>query len=57
MSEPQHWSDCAVHNAPALKPEPCDCGGYSDLTDDHRHLLVTPPVALSRSVGGGLGKG
>ena len=21
-----HWSDCAVHNAPAYKPGPCDCG-------------------------------
>lgn len=21
-----HWSDCAVHNAPALEPGPCDCG-------------------------------
>ncbi len=22
----QHRSDCAVHNAPALPPGPCDCG-------------------------------
>lgn len=22
----QHASDCAVHNAPAIAPEPCDCG-------------------------------
>lgn len=21
-----HWSDCALHNAPAFAPEPCDCG-------------------------------
>jgi len=21
-----HWSDCAVHNAPAYEPGPCDCG-------------------------------
>lgn len=23
-----HWSDCAVHNAPAYEPGPCDCGGF-----------------------------
>ena len=23
----RHYSDCAVHNAPALPPGPCDCGG------------------------------
>lgn len=22
----QHKSDCALHNGPALRPEPCDCG-------------------------------
>ena len=22
----QHDSDCALHNAPALPPGPCDCG-------------------------------
>jgi len=22
----QHASDCAIHNAPALKPGRCDCG-------------------------------
>ena len=22
----RHASDCAVHNGPALKPGPCDCG-------------------------------
>ena len=21
-----HVSDCAIHNAPATEPEPCDCG-------------------------------
>lgn len=25
-----HWSDCAVNNGPALKPGPCDCGGFSE---------------------------
>lgn len=24
----RHWSDCAIHNAPAYAPGPCDCGGY-----------------------------
>jgi hypothetical protein len=23
----KHFSDCAVHNAPAYEPGPCDCGG------------------------------
>jgi hypothetical protein len=23
-----HYSSCAVNNAPALPPGPCDCGGY-----------------------------
>lgn len=23
----EHWSDCAVHNAPALPAGECDCGG------------------------------
>jgi hypothetical protein len=27
-ASPQHWSDCAVHNGPALAPSGCDCGGY-----------------------------
>lgn len=26
MSEIQHASDCAVHNAPALRVGECDCG-------------------------------
>ena len=24
----QHWSDCAVHNGPALPVGKCNCGGY-----------------------------
>jgi len=27
----QHASDCAVHNAPALPPGPCDCGAEAEL--------------------------
>ena len=26
MTDATHDSDCAVHNAPALPPGPCDCG-------------------------------
>ncbi len=26
----KHASDCAVHNAPALEPGPCDCGGMEN---------------------------
>ena len=31
----EHWSDCAVHNGPALPPGPCNCG--ADMTEiiDH----------------------
>ena len=25
----QHWSDCAVHSAPAYPAGECDCGGYT----------------------------
>ena len=32
MSEIQHASDCAVHNAPAMEPGPCDCGAI-EVTD------------------------
>jgi hypothetical protein len=28
----QHWSDCAVHRAPAYDPGPCDCGGIPSKT-------------------------
>jgi hypothetical protein len=33
MTERLHWSFCAVNNAPALPPGPCDCGGYSPTED------------------------
>lgn len=39
-----HWSDCAVHNGPALPEGPCDCGGL-DLADDSRHGLVATTVS------------
>lgn len=25
----KHWSDCAVHRAPAYPPGECDCGGFN----------------------------
>jgi hypothetical protein len=28
-----HWSDCAVHNAPALPVGICDCGGLNLIGD------------------------
>jgi NADH:ubiquinone oxidoreductase subunit 3 (subunit A) len=30
----QHASDCAVHNAPALPPGPCDCDESEKPTKD-----------------------
>lgn len=32
-----HWSDCAVHNAPALPVGPCDCGGYDPEHEGPAH--------------------
>ena len=26
MNTVKHWSDCSVHNGPAMEPGPCDCG-------------------------------
>lgn len=26
-----HWSDCAVHNEPAFRNGPCDCGAGAPL--------------------------
>ena len=23
----EHWSDCSLHNRPAMPIEPCNCGG------------------------------
>ena len=30
----RHFSDCAVHNAPAMKPGPCDCGAEKAWRND-----------------------
>jgi hypothetical protein len=45
-----HWSDCAVHNAPALPLGECDCGGL-DLTHDPHHGLVASPITGARRLG------
>lgn len=42
----KHWSDCAVHNGPALPAGECDCGGL-ELADDASHHFVAPLVAGS----------
>lgn len=38
----EHWSSCAVNNAPALEPGPCDCGGYDHtaLYDEERAIRL-----------------
>lgn len=41
-NESLHWSDCAVHNAPALPPGPCDCGGLNSDT------LASSPEHIER---------
>jgi hypothetical protein len=35
-----HWSDCAIYNAPAYEPGPCDCGGL-DLAAYERYRRET----------------
>jgi len=32
---PMHWSDCAIYNAPAMEPGPCDCGA---IKAEHKWL-------------------
>jgi hypothetical protein len=33
-----HWSDCAVHNEPALPKELCDCGATALLHEQAEPL-------------------
>lgn len=33
-----HLSDCAVHNAPALEPGPCDCQGRTASSIDSTQI-------------------
>lgn len=43
-----HWSDCAVHNSPALQSGACDCGGL-ELAPDSAHDLIPALVSGARS--------
>lgn len=44
-----HWSDCAIYNAPAFEPGPCDCGGL-DLATYDRYVAVTSLVPTPGSL-------
>jgi hypothetical protein len=59
----EHWSDCAVHNGPALPVGPCDCGAddlqkqvesltsrleAADLADDLWHAAEVRGIAMWR---------
>ena len=49
-----HWSDCAIHNAPALPVGPCDCGGL-ELALDVAHGSIASFISGARSEGPLLG--
>jgi hypothetical protein len=44
-----HWSDCAVHRAPAYEPGPCNCGGL-DLAAYERYVAVTALIPTPGSL-------
>jgi len=50
MVEKLHWSDCALHRAPAFEPGPCDCGGY-DPERDETPEKAEPGIRISRDLG------
>lgn len=33
MLQIRHKSDCALYNAPAYEPKPCDCGGEKAMLE------------------------
>lgn len=37
----RHSSDCALHNAPAFEPKPCDCGAE---TNEAGAVAKTPGI-------------
>ena len=39
MIQIRHKSDCALHNAPAYEPKPCDCGGEKAMLSSLVELL------------------
>jgi len=41
MLKIRHKSDCALHNAPAYEPKPCDCGG-------EKAMLFSVEVVIER---------
>lgn len=49
MNERGHWSDCAVYNAPALPPGPCNCGGL-DLAAYEAYRRVSSFIPSPRSL-------
>src|SRR3972149_2739291 len=42
----KHWSNCALHNAPALPPEPCDCGVNAAQGKPVRYLFQVLRILL-----------
>ena len=40
--EIKHSSGCAVHNAPAMEPGPCDCGALLDPASTDSSILAGP---------------
>lgn len=49
MSRRGHWSDSALHSAPAYKAGPCDCGGL-DLAAYARYVAITALVPTPGSL-------
>lgn len=39
MIQIRHKSDCALHNAPAYEPKPCDCGGEQAMLNTVEMLI------------------
>jgi hypothetical protein len=45
----EHWSDCAVNNAPALPVGPCDCGGWiASPLNDMKTYPISPATAMAK---------
>jgi hypothetical protein len=43
-----HWSDCAVHNAPAYPAGPCDCGVEKEQEEDWGALAEKQLASIKR---------
>ena len=46
MLQIRHKSDCALHNAPAYEPKPCDCGGERALLDSLEMIIEKGEILL-----------